>query len=184
MVMRTKDSIIAAFNELITKHNLEDITVEMICEIAQISRTTFYRYYKDKYEVMNDNYKRLLDHYVASDLCHSYMDLFEYMYLGARTIFPDMARMFRSVGANSFSDFIYNYSLENLHQITIRERGTDLTEDEVMQCDLFCWGLAYMYEKWIEGKYDIPIRKAAYDLYDIFPTTLKYRWKNSGPAQE
>ncbi len=176
-MIRTKDAIIAAFNALIMKMNLEDITVEKISEEAGISRTTFYRYYRDKYDVMNDNYKRLLDHYVSGNYCRNYLELFEYMYIGAREIFPDMSRMFASAGVNSFSEFIYRYSFETLESITMRERGNRLSEEERMQCDLFCWGLSFMYEKWIIGEYSIPIRQAAKALYDVFPTSMKYPWK-------
>ena len=39
---------------------------------AHVSTSSFYRHYKDKYDVMNDNYKRILDQYMHSSQDHNY----------------------------------------------------------------------------------------------------------------
>ena len=43
---------------------------------AHVSTSSFYRHYKDKYDVMNDNYKRILDQYMHSSQNHNYEDVF------------------------------------------------------------------------------------------------------------
>ena len=64
MVNRTMGVIIAGFNRLITENDFQKISVDMIVKEADVSRATFYRYFKDKYDVMNATYKNLLDYYV------------------------------------------------------------------------------------------------------------------------
>ena len=54
-------AILDAFNRLIAEKDFQKISVEMIMNEAKVSRSTFYRYFKDKYEVMNANYKNVLD---------------------------------------------------------------------------------------------------------------------------
>lgn len=49
----TKQHITDSFNALFRKYPLEKITVNMIIENAGVSKSTFYRYFLDKFDVMN-----------------------------------------------------------------------------------------------------------------------------------
>ncbi len=46
-----KDRILQVFEIIIKKKDLSKITVEEVIELAGVSKTTFYRYYKDKYDL-------------------------------------------------------------------------------------------------------------------------------------
>ena len=74
--MKTYNKIFNAFNKLIQTKSFDDITVLEICQKANVSTSSFYRHYKDKYDVMNDNYKRILDQYINSKQNHNYEDVF------------------------------------------------------------------------------------------------------------
>lgn len=50
---QTDNNIENAFFELLKQEKFTEITVGQICDIAQISRTTFYRHYVDKYTLLN-----------------------------------------------------------------------------------------------------------------------------------
>ena len=50
--MKSKDIIIETYTKLVLDNKTTKITVKEICEIAQISRTTFYKYFKDPYHIM------------------------------------------------------------------------------------------------------------------------------------
>ena len=45
-----------------------------------------------------------------------------------------------------------------------------------LQLDVFCYGICYMYRKWIEGKYELSADKAADLLYEMMPETLSCYW--------
>ena len=47
-----KDHIASVAQALLTKYSLAAISVKMIITAAGISRTTFYRYFKDKHDVI------------------------------------------------------------------------------------------------------------------------------------
>lgn len=79
---RTKREIVAAFNRLIARSEMEKITTLRIAEEAEVSKATFYRYFKDKYDVLNYNYQRLLDHSLQQ--CGNYRDLYFLLYTFAR----------------------------------------------------------------------------------------------------
>ena len=51
--VKTEDKIIRSFKKLVNEHSFEKITVTMIAEDVGISRPIFYRYFKDKYELMD-----------------------------------------------------------------------------------------------------------------------------------
>ena len=50
--MNTKERISKIYSDLVIKKQTTKITVRDICETCQISRTTFYKYYKDPYEII------------------------------------------------------------------------------------------------------------------------------------
>ncbi|MFD0587265.1 TetR/AcrR family transcriptional regulator [Paenibacillus sp. GCM10027627] len=52
---RTKTHLTKALLSLINdnQHKFEAITVNMICEVAMVHRTTFYKYFEDKYHLLH-----------------------------------------------------------------------------------------------------------------------------------
>ena len=57
--MNAKKILKTAAYSLICDHDIDDITVNMILEAAEISKKTFYRYYPDKYALANEIYDDL-----------------------------------------------------------------------------------------------------------------------------
>ena len=53
--------------KLISEVDFNKISVETIMKEAGVSRSTFYRYFKDKYDVMNANFKNILDYFEKGD---------------------------------------------------------------------------------------------------------------------
>lgn len=49
-IKKTKAAIQAAFSKLLSEMSMEDITVKMLCETADINKSTFYLHYKDIYD--------------------------------------------------------------------------------------------------------------------------------------
>lgn len=58
---RTQSIIVHSFVELLQKNEFRNISVQDILNKASVSRTTFYRYYEDKYLLLKD----LLSYYVT-----------------------------------------------------------------------------------------------------------------------
>lgn len=172
---RTERDILMAFNRLIAKSGIEKISIQMIAEEAGVGRSTFYRYFKDKYDVLNRNYKELLDSYLSR--CKSYPEVFFYMYRYARDRWSRFHRAFATTGVNSFENYIFRYSKAVILEITAQNRGgKELTVEEQLQLDVFCYGISYMYKKWTLGGYDLDPAEAAQALYAIMPESLKHYW--------
>ena len=88
MVKRTQKAIVDAFNRLISRKRFGDIAVADIIAEADVSKATFYRYFHDKYDVMNSNYKELLDEFMNLGECSSYRDLYFRLYQAGATKLP------------------------------------------------------------------------------------------------
>ena len=52
----TQMAVVTAFEKLLSERKFGDITVNMICKEASISRATFYYHFKDKYDISQWHY--------------------------------------------------------------------------------------------------------------------------------
>lgn len=175
MPKRTEQCILDSFNQLTSQYYYDDITVGMIAKQAQIGTATFYRYFKDKRQVMYVNYKTLLDRYSRFDQCKSYWDMYYHLCELERPGWSSIKQAFDSTGTESFRRFIHTYAYETAQEITKRYRnGQGFTEVEALQMQMFCFGVGHIYEEWILGKYDMTAETAADALYAMTPDSLKY----------
>lgn len=68
---KTDESIWEAFFSLLDQEKFSAITVSQICQIARISRPTFYRHYVDKYALLtaiNQHYAAILKKFITQRL--------------------------------------------------------------------------------------------------------------------
>ncbi len=180
MVNRTHNTIVNAFLFLIKDREFSKISVEMIMEKASVSRSTFYRYFKDKYDVMNATYKNLLDYYMAPDRSKSYRDLCYHLFKYGQEHLSIFKNALNSTGFNSFSNFIYEYSYKTALAITRSNRnGQGFTPVEELQVDVFCNGICAVYKKIVSQSYSINPMDAAEALYEMMPESLKHYWWKS-----
>ena len=100
-----KDAIADKTKELIRNYSIEDITVTQICENAGLNRRTFYRYFRDKFEVVDWIYYRdelmHVEHYEG-------WSIFDYMPRIMQSLYNDRKYYINALkykGQNSFRDF-------------------------------------------------------------------------------
>lgn len=180
MVERTRLAIFESFNDLLARKDLDKITIEMIAKGAGVSKATFYRYFKDKYDVMAYNYKIFVDHSANPKTTHSYEELLYILFRDSEKNMEYLENAFKYLGVNSFIEYVYQYSFDIVSRITLDNRPEGLTESEVLQLDVFCHGVSRMFGKWIMGGYDLSADDAAKALYSEMPETLRdYWWKES-----
>jgi AcrR family transcriptional regulator len=177
MVNRTYRTIIDAFNRLIRETDFHKISVDMIMERASVSRSTFYRYFKDKYDVMNANYKNLLDYYVSPERSSNYRELCFHLFQYGQENLTILKNALNSTGFNSFHNFIYKYSYDTALAITKSHRGgLGFTPVEELQVDVFCNGICAVYRNMASQRYQISASDAADALYEMMPESLKHCW--------
>ena len=62
-IQKTKKSIEDAFLSLIKEKSFTDITIKDLCDKAMISRSTFYAHYKDKYDLLEYFFKKIISNF-------------------------------------------------------------------------------------------------------------------------
>ena len=62
-VIKTLHRIDESLLENLNHHDFPKITVEMLCNEAKINRSTFYKYYKDKYDLLDNYLDRILSEF-------------------------------------------------------------------------------------------------------------------------
>ena len=62
-VRKTEKAIRSAFISLLTTKSFSDITIQDIADKAEISRSTFYDHYADKYQLLEKLYQEIIDRF-------------------------------------------------------------------------------------------------------------------------
>ena len=65
-IQKTRRDLRGAIIELIKQKPIEKISVKEICDTALITRMTFYKYYEDKYQLLDDTFIEVKDQILAS----------------------------------------------------------------------------------------------------------------------
>ena len=77
-IQKTKKSIEDAFLNLIKEKSFADITIKDLCDEAMISRSTFYAHYKDKYNLLEYFFDKIISNFTeitANYFCKKSMSL-------------------------------------------------------------------------------------------------------------
>lgn len=64
-IIKTKKNIEDTFLNLIKEKPFSDITIKDICDDAMISRSTFYAHYKDKYDLLEYFFEKIISNFIA-----------------------------------------------------------------------------------------------------------------------
>lgn len=173
MINRTKEYILEVFNNMLKSNTMEKITVEGICREAKIAKSTFYKYYLDKYDIMNYNYKRIIDTSIKSRDDYMWEELFKAILDFMVSHSKEMRESFETQGINCFNRFMYKYSYEIVENTALIVRnGQGLTPQEAFQTSVFCHGAVDMSNDWLENKHNISSGEAASLLMPMLPPNL------------
>lgn len=177
MVDTTKNSILAACNSLLREMPFEKITVSHIVARSGVSKTTFYRYFLDKYDVMNYNYKCNLDRWIVSHRCGNWRELYHCIFSSSIKDKKREKNAYAVVGTNSYSGFLHDYSYQIIEAMTVSCRGTPLTKEEQLNLSLFCYGGIAVNVDWLNGKLDYTVDEMTDLIFMAMPESMRYCWK-------
>ncbi|MCI2887263.1 TetR/AcrR family transcriptional regulator [Staphylococcus hominis] len=62
-VQRTKKALITTFSDLLETKSFDNITIQDLCEKANVRRSTFYRHFNDKYNLLNHIVGTLIEYF-------------------------------------------------------------------------------------------------------------------------
>lgn len=73
----TRQALTRNMFRLLKARRFNDFTIEELCQMSNISRRTFYRYYSDKYELLRDVYLEYFFNRIEIDDGLDFWDIFE-----------------------------------------------------------------------------------------------------------
>lgn len=183
MSMQTKIRITRACNKLLHEMPFEKITVAMIAEKSGVSKQTFYRYFLDKYDVVNYHYKHNLDKWVSDIDCKNWKEFYVRAFSGSLRDTRREKNAFSVIGANSYTAFLVKYSYEAVERAATMCRGGEpLSREEKLLLSFFSHGIIAVNNAWVNGELDYSVEEIAELSYLAMPESLRDLWWNWGEA--
>ena len=134
-IQSAKEKLIIGFRKLVLKKNFEKLTVAEICEQANVSRKTFYTYFKDKNDIIEQIVRHSLTQpfaelrklYMLHDMAPTV--IMEWLY---QQIYEDREfyiEISRFNGQNSFEEFLLKHTTNMLENALSTVNLSDLDKE-------------------------------------------------------
>ncbi len=141
----TEKLLFDALSKLLQEKSIDKLSVRDIIENANVSRATFYRYYYDKYDLLNSNYEYILQNTLYR--FNQGIPWQEAGYLIYSTIKENLKlfqNAFRSSDDNSLKNYIFNMSM-NFHLAILEKNNVDIQN----------WKVRKVIESYVYGNLEI-----------------------------
>ena len=160
--------------ELIKENSFEDITVSKIIKRAQLSRSSFYRYFHDKYDVVNEAYlecceAEILKKYKKRSDRH--LEIYRYIYEN-QSYFK---KVLKTTGQNSFSDF-YQNNVKNWYIKAYQSNypNQQLTDEILFKADIAAHSTICSLKKWVNEGCRVTVENIYSWSFDLLPEDFKF----------
>ncbi len=170
----TKNILCNSFHDLLKKQCFANITVQDIVDNCGASRATFYRHFKDKYDLMNWDGKEFIEKCITKS-----PDLIEYKRIlfqcvcNTRDNCEYLTKIVNIQGQNSYLDFLYNFSTECWYKYFIQETDrSKLTDEVILSVKFFHAGLVQIMNDWLNTNCAASPEKITQLLFDCTPPLL------------
>ncbi|MBQ4545808.1 MAG: TetR/AcrR family transcriptional regulator C-terminal domain-containing protein [Oscillospiraceae bacterium] len=150
METETKLKIAKSFEKLLKEKNFDSITVKEIIESSGVSKSTFYRHFKDKYAIIEYECLKsgmIFEFYKSGDIIslHSmHRNLMEYIY-SKRELYSEIVKI---DGQNSFVE-AWNQSGMEIFVRIFKEKHNSVPDEIIKIAELYCNGMAMFVRNWV-----------------------------------
>lgn len=158
--LRTKVLIKNTFMDLLREKPFSSITINHICEKAMIHRSTFYRYYDDKYELFSDTVNSIVINLYEQtkqglELEHTlFEEILEYIDVNRTLFFNVTSKNNSSELYDNLiqlgSEILYENSIKYNDPLSVQIRNSAYPK---IICDFYCSGFFEITKKWINNEY-------------------------------
>ena len=172
-----KDSEQALFNalyRLMLDIPIDRITVSQILEEAHVSRSGFYRRYRDKYDLLNSSYERILETTLFTfHTGNTWRGSVRQIYDVLREHKLFFRNAFHSQDCNSLSNYIFDRTLR-MEKEVLRENGVDPEKPEnAYRLIAYVSGGLAVTRQWIDDEAYLPLDQLVDILTEIVPQAFK-----------
>lgn len=171
-VKLTKELLKNSLIKLMSKKQIRKITIKEICENAEINRSTFYLYYTDQYQLLNEIEKELIDNCQENlKNIDAYSRNLQYL-VALLDYIKERSDIFKILLCNqdslSFQTAFIETSLLQL-QLKLSFNNSDNYSEMVANYiyNYLIMGCLSMIKKWIEADFDMSSKDMANLIFSL-----------------
>lgn len=171
----TKRLLADSLSQLAKEKNFRDITVQDIVDHCGAARSTFYRHFHDKYELMCWYYEDFVrSTFLESETHIPWKEKLRYyaeFYMQNKDYFINITAY---DGQNSFDQFLYSYSLSHFTRIAKEKYHVHvLPNNIVFAIKMYCYGNSAIVRDWLTGEMNLTIDEFCEYRYESMPVIMK-----------
>jgi hypothetical protein len=175
---RTKLHLVKAIKEVMVKKPLKEITVNDICSNANITRQTFYRHFKDKYDLIvwyfdREALKNIKKMGISCSLREGLVTKFKAME-NDKVFFTSA---FKVEGLNTLKDYDYHLIYNFYKDAIVKNNPDNFTSEIEFELKFYSYGAINMIVDWCKNDMPISAEKFADFMIDSFPPKLREELK-------
>jgi AcrR family transcriptional regulator len=178
---KTRQIFLKTLSKLASEKSIEEISVQDIIRESGFSRQTFYRYYSDKYDLMNQvystEYERLLTNVSEDKWYTAATKLME-------SIFNDRAfynHAFEVEGHGSMYEYLVEYNYKIYSRSVKKRLGRSLNEVEKFRLRLYVHGSISMLKELVRNDESMTALQSNELYYASMPDFLQDLWDSTTP---
>ena len=171
---KTRYVFAQAIKGLIKVHPLDKIAVTDIVTRSGMTRQTFYRYFKDKYDLVNWYFEKLVlkSFRQMGDGC-SLQDALQLKFAFIKSEHSFFKEAFKSNDYNNLVNYDFNCIYEFYKNIIEKNLGQSVTADIDFLLKMYCKGSIDMTVEWVLGDMPISIDDIVKLLIEALPQRLE-----------
>ncbi|WP_296557345.1 TetR/AcrR family transcriptional regulator C-terminal domain-containing protein [uncultured Acetobacterium sp.] len=171
---RTKERLAKGIKTLMVNKPLDKITVKEIVDQSELTRQTFYRYFQDKYDLVNWYFDKLAQQSIKQmGISLTLEEGLTKKFAFVRAEKDFFAAAFKSSDCNSIYDYDLNLIKDYYTNRIVKKTGKPLEADDQFLLEMYCQGSMDMTFKWVtEGMVMEPAEFAKL-LIDAIPEKLR-----------
>lgn len=161
-----KTAFSVALEELMLKKDLADVTINEVSEHAGMSRTTFYRYFQDKYELSRWRLENMVgDMDQATISPDAVAATLEMMMVEIGEHKSYYKKLFSYVGQNSLEEFFYSVFYEWAKHLSKKTLG----QKDKYTLQYNASGMTGVMKRWLNEKNPITVKDISILLLRMVP---------------
>lgn len=183
-VIKTKHAIFKAFVELLNEKDVNQITITDIAKKANINRKTFYNYYSDAYEVMEEIENLTVEAFINNMGTVEFTNMADFLteifIKFTETVNNDLQFFNLLFKTNNRSFLIVKIveALKKYVQKRIEESNElDMRRFEVVS-NFYLSGVLSVYMNWFMNNYDQSIEEISALLTELVLHGIQKKWSN------
>lgn len=178
---KTKYKLAASIKECMKTTPMDKITVKDIVEGCGVTRQTFYRNFKDKYDLINWYFDKLvLQSFAQIGMGHTVGESLVQKFDFIRSEKAFFTEAFRSDDYNSVKEHDFELILQFYKNLLARKSCRPLGEELEFLLEMYCRGSVYMTEKWVLGGMKDSSKEIAAKLVEAMPPKLEKVFREYG----